>query len=443
MEETTLTQVSHQSYGRRMRESCRGLVLGPVLIAAAIALLVWNEGKTVTSHRSLQEALEATHNLPSPDQVDPKFEGSLVHAVGLAQTETPLQDAVFGVQSDTKFLKLKRQVEMFQWVESHHSKTETNSGGGSTTHKVYTYGKDWSNRPIDSSQFQKTQGHENPQDLPFPNQLLAADPILFGGFTLNDEILKLFQWWVDFPEKLSVENIPNETLRKDTQPLPNNRGFYLGTDPANPDVGDTRVTFAVVQPQTVSILAQQMKDTFCRYQTRSGDAILLVESGTHSAAEMYAHAHSQVTFFAWMGRLGGLVLFYCGLLVLVQPLVTVVDVVPWVGPALGNALEGITSCLLFPIALLLSLVVIALAWISYRPVVAGGFLLALAGGDGDHQAHLGPMVHAYAVLEDQEEEDMAVSPHPPPTAPEADLELQATAVPSTTGQVQPLEPPKE
>jgi hypothetical protein len=67
---------------------------------------------------------------------------------------------------------------------------------------------------------------------------------------------------------------------------------------------------------------------------------------------------------------------------------------------------------------------------------------ALDGGDGDHQAHLGPMVHAYAVLEDQEE-DTAVSQHPPPTAPEADLELQANAVPATTGQGQPLDPPKE
>ena len=71
-----------------------------------------------------------------------------------------LKDSTFGVEA--KGLKLGRTVQMYQWKETSESKTKEKIGGGKETTTTYDYKKDWSDSPIDSSDFKRPEGHQNP-----------------------------------------------------------------------------------------------------------------------------------------------------------------------------------------------------------------------------------------------------------------------------------------
>ena len=77
----------------------------------------------------------------------------------MIQSNVPLDDTEFGIHlynnTNTNMntntgnypllspIKLRRNVEMYQWEEHEHSETEKNTGGSTTTKTTYTYTKDW------------------------------------------------------------------------------------------------------------------------------------------------------------------------------------------------------------------------------------------------------------------------------------------------------------
>jgi hypothetical protein len=374
MSNDTVTVVTHQSYFSRIGDSFKAMLFGPLLIVGAIALLIMNEGNAVATHRSLTEASKVTVTVDSTDTVDSTYEGRLVHLVGRAETSAQLQDDLFGVAPSDYPLKLQRKVEMYQWVEHKHSETKKETGGSTTTTTTYSYSKEWGSSVVDSNSFQDSTNHQNTNYMAYQGNTFTADPILLGAFTLPYVVINRMNWYTGYSESLSVDNITDEEIRSTAQLY--NSGFYIGQSPSSPQVGDLRVTFSVVKSQTISIVAEQVSDSFSAYPTNTGRSVLLVESGTHSAMEMFQHAQTQATAVAWLLRLVGFVIMYLGFVSLAKPLSTFADVLPF----LGNLVGGATSCIMFPVALALSLTVIALSWIAVRPFVAIPILLAIAGG---------------------------------------------------------------
>jgi hypothetical protein len=340
--------------------SRKAMIYGPLFVIGAIALLVWNEGNAVTAHRSLDEGAKATISVENIDTVDPANEGKLVHMIGQAETLVNLVDNTFGVAPSNKVLKLKRNAEMYQWVE-----TETSSSATSTdTTTTYKYTKGWKSLIVDSSFFHEQGGHQNPGYFPYQAAIFSAVPITFGAFTLSSDVVKNMDWFTSYSETLSVENIPDETLRGEAHLL--DGGFYVGSNATYPSVGDTIITYEVLTPQKVSIVAQQIGNSFEPYATKVGKSVLFIEQGPHAAVEMYQHAQAQASAQAWMLRIFGFFLLYIGIFFL------------FAVPFLGNLVGGVTSCIMFPIALVISLTIIAFSWLAYRPLLAIPFL-ALVG----------------------------------------------------------------
>jgi hypothetical protein len=77
----------------------------------------------------------------------------------------------------------------------------------------------------------------------------------------------------------------------------------------------------------------------------------------------------------WILRLAGMFAMFAGFMLILKPLVVVADVVPFIGSILGAG-AGIVSLVLTAI---LGPVIIAIAWLWYRPLVSIG---VLAGGLG-------------------------------------------------------------
>jgi hypothetical protein len=366
----SVTVTSSQSWGSRLIGSIKSVLVGLALFIVAFPVLFWNEGRAVQTARSLEEGAGAVVSVPA-DQVDAANEGKLVHLTGPVSTEGALADPDFGVEAEG--VKLVRTVEMYQWKQEEKSETKKKLGGGEETVTTYTYEKAWSSDAIDSSSFQESSGHENPGGFPVEANTVVADPVKAGAFTLSSEQIDQLNDGQSLPvTDAMLENVPEPTASE--VQVADGR-FYMGENPAAPQVGDVRISFEVVKPDTVSLIGVQTGETFAAYQAKAGDAILMVEEGAHTSAQMFQAAQSANTVLTWIVRAGGFLMMFIGLIAVFKPLSVFADVVPLFGTMLGAGL-GVFSFLL---SFALSMLTIAIAWVFYRPLL-GIALLALALG---------------------------------------------------------------
>jgi hypothetical protein len=160
---------------------------------------------------------------------------------------------------------------MYQWVEEKKSETRKKLGGGEETVTTYDYKKEWKGEPIDSSSFQETAGHDNPGAFPIDSMTFTADPVRVGAFTMSEEQLGHLNDAKDLPLAADAQVTFPAELGSATRI---DKGVvYAGDDPASPQVGDTRVSFQVVAPATVSLVGVQTGSSFAAYQAEAGDTV--------------------------------------------------------------------------------------------------------------------------------------------------------------------------
>lgn len=147
-------------------------------------------------------------------------------------------------------------------------------------------------------------------------------------------------------------------------------------NPSTPQVGDVRIKWTYV-PDTmpVSIVSQQTGNTFSPYIAENGYDVDLLQVGTHNKAAMFQKAHDDNTLMTWILRLVGWFMMYMGIKMILKPLSVLGDVLPFI----GNIIEMGTGIIAFFVSAIVALLVIAIAWIFYRPVL-GIILLVAAGG---------------------------------------------------------------
>jgi hypothetical protein len=368
MSEDSCTEVTSESWFSRLGGAFKGIIFGFVLFIAAFPLLFWNEGRAVKTYKTLKEGSGAVVSVGA-DRVDPGNEGKLVHLSGKAVTEATLTDPVFGVTANA--LKLRREVEMYQWHESSKEETKKKLGGGTETVTTYSYSKVWSKNAISSSGFKKSAGHENPGSLPYESEEQIADKVTLGAFTLSPSLVGM----ISGTQPLSVGSdipLPEELAGKAQR---HEGGLYLGAAPASPKLGDVRITFSTVPPTDVSLVAQQVGSSFAPYRASTGENIELLQAGTVAAEAMFQKAQSDNANLTWLLRAVGFVLMFAGLGMIFKLLSVLADVLPFLGSIVGAG----TGMISFLIAAVLSLITVAVAWIVFRPLL-GIILLTAAVG---------------------------------------------------------------
>ena len=131
--------------------------------------------------------------------------------------------------------------------------------------------------------------------------------------------------------KLPAE-LKSKTQVKDGQ-------FYMASDPASPQLGDVRVAYRVIKPATVSLVGVQKASTFAAFQAQAGDAILLVEAGTHTAQEMFKAAQDRNAILTWILRGVGFFMMFLGIFLVFRPVSVMADVLPLFGTMLTNTIN--------------------------------------------------------------------------------------------------------
>ena len=410
MSPDSISTVSTESWGSRLGNAIKSVLVGIVLFLVSFPLLFWNESRAVKTTSSIKEVAATVDVTATPGVVDPSKNETLIHLSGEATTDETLTDDEFGVAAVA--IKLYRSVEMYQWEEEEESETRKKTGGGEETTTTYTYTKDWSEGRNDSSQFERPEGHENPTPQYWANEIIAKK-VTLGAFTLSNALVGDIANYTDLrmtgedfdalPEAKKAElklsdgkfylpygsGAPDDPAEKGDPAVEGERGGNAAEDEetgaterppgdapvGEPQLGDLRISFQIVKPQPVSIIAKQVGESFSSFHTKSGRDVEWLYEGTLTAEQMCDKKHTENAMLTWILRLVGFLVMAFGIGLVFRPLVVVADVIPMVGNVLGAGVFVFAIVIALP----LTLSTIAVSWFAVRPVLGVILLVAAVG----------------------------------------------------------------
>ena len=378
------TETHYTSWFDRLKNSVAGILTGIALIAFASWLLWWNEGDTFKTAGAIGEAELVTQDVPDISNLNSELEGKVIHATGFATTDEVLNDPIFGIKATA--IKLERDVEFYQWHENSRTEKRKKLGGGEEEITTYTYDKGWSSSKINSSNFHDPSYRDKNFTLAdVDDNTIVAQNVKFGAYKLpsflKNQIGGAKPITINEYDKEAIKNIlhvPSNyvyTNFNGVEALIHASGsvIYLGAEPSNPKIGDVRITFKETPPADITIIAQVLRDTFEEFRASNGYRFSRLSMGTVGQATMFEDARSENNLMAWVFRAVGAALVMIGLGMIFKPLSVLLDVIPILGDIVGAG-AGVVS---FILGLVWSLIVIAIAWLRYRPLVAG-ILIAVA-----------------------------------------------------------------
>jgi hypothetical protein len=367
------TVVTEESWFSRIGGAFKGILVGLLLSVISVPLLFWNEGRAVKTAKGLKEGAGAVVALDS-DEVSQANDGKFVHITGAANTDETLTDDQFGVQYNG--IRLKRDSEMYQWVEKKKSKTKKKLGGGTRTETTYSYEKDWASSLVDSSDFHNKGGHTNPDSMRFPTTTSQASLVRLGGFQLPDSLISQISGAE--PLEIDADSIAEEIREFTTVKQEDGAAVAYfrpgGQYDGEPRIGDIRLRFTATPNSTVSVMSQQKGDSFEPYVTQYDTRLNMLSMGDVAPEEMIAAAEAANAQMTWILRAVGSGMMFFGFMMILKPLSVFADVIPLLGSVVGAG-AGVIAFLLAAAG---SLITISIAWIFYRPLLGIG-LLALAG----------------------------------------------------------------
>ena len=150
--------------------------------------------------------------------------------------------------------------------------------------------------------------------------------------------------------------------------------LYFGRVPGAPEVGDVRVTFEKVVPAKVTVMAVVDGDTFKPFKAKNGKRFQTLVMGAKSGDEIIEAEKEANNMILWFLRILGCLMVIGGLKGIFGFIETILKVVPFIAGIFGWGVGLV--CTIIGVAW--SLIVIAIAWLFYRPLL-GISLLVLAG----------------------------------------------------------------
>lgn len=413
-----VTETKTIGYGSRVKSSFGGIKTGLVLFALGTVLLWWNEGRAVKTAKMLEEAEAAAVHVDDVSRVDPSLTGQLIHASAEAVVNGTLEDPQFGVSVNA--VKLERDVEYYQFSENSSTETEDKLGGKQVQTTTYTCEKGWYSHPVESSSFhgENARLYQNFTLMQFEDFDAIADNVKFGGYRLSESLIRgisgsvptdlaiddsfLKAWDADITRTQenpaaakiaeaatkAAENVVEATdsTAAQTEAAPaevsnnykyvhvNNNVVYFGLNPNSPQIGDVRVTFTQVNPGMVTVVAQVDGDTFEPFTAKNGKTFSTIRTGKVSMEKIFQQANEGNSMLTWIFRVIGVLLVCSGLKGVFNILVTILKVVPFLASILNWGVNLVCNI----IGVAWSLIIIAIAWLFYRPLLAIG-LLVLVG----------------------------------------------------------------
>ncbi|XP_075039794.1 transmembrane protein 43 [Mixophyes fleayi] len=373
-EHTVIKSEPAPGFLARLSDTAGGMLVGFVAFSLSFYLLFTNEGRAVRVAASLDEGLSVVVPIGNIQRIDPQNEAKLLHVSGFLQTPKPLYDPNYGVSMHCA--KLKRQVEMYQWIEYEESK-EYEENGEKKTERRYTYNTEWRSEVVSSRHFDREIAHRNPSAMAVESFTAVASDVQVGSYYLSKGLIDK----IDNFKQLSLTQVVNPHADVTAE----GNYFYQSANPKNPEVGDLRISFwyagvsmggsSFGSVDTVSIIGRQRGGELVSYKTKSGDQLEILYLGSHTAEEMFLAEHQSNNMKTWALRAAGWLMMFVGVSLMTKIFHTLVDWFPVVRDLVNLGLKLFALC----ISVSLSLLTIAAGWLIYRPLLS---LVLSAGAVG-------------------------------------------------------------
>ena len=377
-------------YGTRVKQSFKSIATGFTLFLSATAMLWWNEGNSVKTADMLDEAQSVCEVMENPSKKDASLEGQLICGTAMAVTTDSLIDKDFGIGVNA--ISVKRTAEYYQWHETKTEETKEMKDGSEKKKITYDYRKGWSPSPINSSNFKKTHGHTNVVLADIDDDVQWAEHVSFGAYNLSLSMIHSIDTYEPFKIDLS-DNLMRQ-LDKTIQASyeryyekkevsgtdynyihMNDNQLYLGLEPGSPMIGDVRVSFEKVAPaHEVTVVAVVAGDSFLPFRAKNGYTLEKLVMGKKDMDQFFEDEQNSNTLKTWMLRILGIMMVIGGLKLIFGFVETLLKIVPFLSSIIGWGVGVICTVLGF----VWSMIVIAIAWLFYRPVL-GITLLVIAG----------------------------------------------------------------
>jgi hypothetical protein len=240
-------------------------ISGAVLLLAGLGLIAWNEHRVMDYRAALARHGSPILDLGAEGRPTAGQYGSTTRVSGMPKIVDPPRDPEFNVRADSPILI--RHVEMFQW-------REITVGGNSH------YELDWVDRPIDATDFAKPAGHVNPGAFPIQGRQFEAGEVRLGNFKLSTPITRAFPGRVDVaPDMAKLPANLAATFQRVNDKL------VTSSKPANPRLGDLRISWEAVPVQSMTVVARIDGDTLAPRESHD-DAGFEVQVGERSLLDV-------------------------------------------------------------------------------------------------------------------------------------------------------------
>ena len=354
------TETVTTGWGKKIMNSFMGVLIGILLFFFSFVVLWKTEGRTNYAKIAAKAVALSTQS------VDQNGQDKLVSATGPLETPDSVGDPEFIRPGN--YIMLQRTVEMYAWRERSSSKSKKNIGGSETTTTTYTYEKEWTSNPENSAEFKKPEGHANP-GLDIEEKEFYAGHANLGAYELDIQNMQL-------PDAPKLEIGQNDLSPEISDSFQLSQGYLFkgkGTL-SGPEVGDVRISFgAIPSGRKMTVFGKLIGSAIEPYLIKGETKFYRAMSGTRD--EAIAQLKSEYKMTGWIGRIIGFLMMWIGMLLLLGPLHTVLDVLPF----LGTASRFVVGLMTFPIALVLSLVTIIVSMIAHN-IIALVIVLALVIG---------------------------------------------------------------
>jgi hypothetical protein len=372
-------QVAQRARPGRKRQA-PALAFGLILIVAGSLALFWNEWRSASAVATLVAGERHVVDVPL-EQVPAGDEGGLMHLAGPARPDGPAVDPLFGIGDLA--LRLDRKVEMHQWREIAEK--------GSANDWTYRYETVWAEGRIQSERFRERLGHVNPPAPTVTSERFYPEGATLGAYGLGRELLDRL------PASRPVPIDASALVYLADRELRSTGGALRTGTPGSDRIGDLKVTFSAVPPGEISVLAGLDGSNLRPWQAANGGTVAVARPGLLTAEAMFREVYGMNSRTTWLVRAGATFALVVGYFAAIRPLARLL-------PPLGVLAHKAGKRIALTLALGHMLVVVALAWVVFRPM-AGLALLAVGGG-------LVTALRRWRALPDDER--LGRPPEPPP-----------------------------
>lgn len=332
------------------------VVIGIILIIVCTILLFKNEGRAVNRAKALGNIEDAMKISSSNLEVE---DGTMILIADYVRGNDVLEDEVFGVKAPKDSIKMKKDVSMYQWVETSTTKNDETT---------YLYSKEWSLNLQSSANFHEIDGHQNPASMDYDSEKYVSEIVMIGEYKISKPFVNKMGGWLEL--EIEASNV------SDRMAVTGNTIFISlngKTTYSNPGIGDYLITYQYIPKSEYTMLGAKKENQLITYMTKNGD-LEEVAPGILSKEGLQEEKTSENTTKTWIYRVALIIGMIIGNAMIASPITKSLNFIPF----LGNIVNAGIGFMGLVVGLSWGLIVIAIGWVVYRPLIGIG-LLALVG----------------------------------------------------------------